>query len=196
MSDNTTESEEVLFDLHRVSYPPTRCLCPLFERMLYIYHQLMQTVTWIDSLYRSGPCLPDLNILLSYVGSFYNDFLAGAKKIFNKHQNLFGEERKCCSPASALMTVFEKDRGASKDREHLKAQNKKNCPRNHRCFFYCWKLWGRSGPHHCSVHMKSHKFIFCNKCWRSHRGMKWLYWFFIESEVLPTSGPNVWFLIQ
>lgn len=136
MSDNTTESEEVLFDLHRVSYPPTRCLCPLFERMLYIYHQLMQTVTWIDSLYRSGPCLPDLNILLSYVGSFYNDFLAGAKKIFNKHQNLFGEERKCCSPASALMTVFEKDRGASKDREYLKAQNKKNCPRNHRCFFF------------------------------------------------------------
>lgn len=116
VSGNTTESEEVLFDLHRVSCPPRRCLCPLFERMLYIYHQLMQTVTWIDSLYRSGPCLPDLNVLLSYVGSFYNDFLAGAKKIFNKHRDLFRVERKCCRPGSASMTVFEKDRDAHRDR--------------------------------------------------------------------------------
>lgn len=70
----------------------------------------MQTVTWIDSLYRSGPCLPDLNILLSYVGSFYNDFSARAKRIFNKHQCSFREDRKCCSPASTHRAVFGKDR--------------------------------------------------------------------------------------
>lgn len=86
--------------LHRVNCPPLRWSCPLFEKMLYICRLLMQTVTWIDCLHRSGPCLPDLNILLSYVGSFYNEFSAGAKEIFNKHQCSFREDRKCCTPAS------------------------------------------------------------------------------------------------